>query len=113
MGFVTSFQFFFVPAFFIGILTDVAGPAYQAMLADILPEDMRRRYMAVSGFSWGIPFAIGLYLAGLIIDGPKLYLFWYVAGLVGLLSTFAFLALYRIRHKQEQKIETMPKVMAL
>jgi hypothetical protein len=58
----------------------------------------------------GIPFAVGPYLAGLIMDGPKPYLLWYAAGFVGLLSTLAFLALYRVRSKQEQKLEIMPEV---
>jgi len=41
MGFANSFQMFFVLALFIGILSDVAGPAHQAMVADILPEEKR------------------------------------------------------------------------
>jgi MFS family permease len=86
--------------------------AAQALVASV-SEDMRGRYMAVSGVSWMLPFAVGPYLAGLIIDGPKPYLLWYAAGFVGLLSTFAFLALYRIRIKQEQKVKTMPEVVAL
>jgi MFS family permease len=91
----------------------VVSPVSQALVASFAPEDMRGRYMAVAGFSWGIPFAVGPYLAGLIIDGPKPHLLWYAAGFVGLLSTFAFLALYRVRSRQEQKLETMPEVVAL
>ena len=81
-------------------------------MASFAPEEMRGRYMAVSGFSWGIPFAIGPYLAGLIIDGPTPYMLWYAAGFVGMLSTIGFLALYRMKSKQAQNVELMPKVAA-
>lgn len=55
--------------------------------------------MAVSGFSWGIPFAVGPYLAGLIIDGPRPHLLWFAAGGVGLMSVLGFLALHGLKGK--------------
>jgi MFS family permease len=73
----------------------IVAPVSQALVASFAPEDMRGRYMAVSGVSWGIPFAVGPYLAGLVIDGPNPHLLWYIAGAVGIVSTFAFLALAR------------------
>jgi MFS family permease len=109
-GYVSTYALFVVAMVIIGEM--VVSPVSQALVASIAPEEMRGRYMAVSGFSWGIPFAVGPYLAGLIMDGPKPYLLWYAAGFVGLLSTFAFLALYHVRPKLEQKLETMPEVMA-
>src|SRR3990172_7175093 len=112
-GFVVTYAMFIVAMVIITIGEMVVSPVSQALVASFAPEDMRGRYMAVAGFSWGIPFAVGPYLAGMIIDGPKPYLLWYAAGLVGLLSTFAFLALYRIRHKQELELEIMPKAAAL
>jgi MFS family permease len=51
--------------------------------------------MAVAGLSWGLPFAIGPYLAGLVMDGPNPRLLWYIAGAIGIVSTLAFLALAR------------------
>jgi hypothetical protein len=45
------------------------------------------------------------------MDGPNPNLLWYAAGFIGLLSTGAFLALYRVKHNQE--LETMPEVSAL
>jgi MFS family permease len=110
-GYVSTYTMFVVAMVIITIGEMVVSPVSQALVAAFAPEEMRGRYMAVSGFSWGIPFAVGPYLAGLIMDGPKPYLLWYAAGFIGLLSTFAFLALYRVRPKQEQKIESMPEVM--
>ncbi len=112
-GYVNTYAMFIVAMVIITIGEMIVSPVSQALVASFAPEDMRGRYMAVSGFSWAIPFAVGPYLAGLIIDGPKPNLLWYAAGFVGLLSTFAFLALYRIRHNQELELETMPNVTAL
>jgi MFS family permease len=111
-GYVTTYIMFIVAMVIITIGEMVVAPVGQALVASFAPEEMRGRYMAVSGFSWGIPFAVGPYLAGLIMDGPKPYLLWYAAGFVGMLSTFAFLALYRVQIKQEQKLEIMPEVAA-
>jgi MFS family permease len=112
-GFVSTYIMFVLAMVIITIGEMVVSPVSQALVASFAPEEMRGRYMAVSGFSWGIPFAVGPYLAGLIMDGPKPYLLWYAAGFVGMLSTLAFLALYRVRIKQEQKLEIMPEVVAL
>jgi predicted MFS family arabinose efflux permease len=112
-GYVASYTMFVVAMVIITIGEMVVAPVAQALVASFAPEEMRGRYMAVSGFSWGIPFAIGPYLAGLILDGPKPYLLWYVAGFIGMLSTLAFLALNRIRSRQEQKINHVPEIMAL
>jgi len=112
-GYVNTYIMFVVAMVIITVGEMIVAPVSQALVASFAPEEMRGRYMAVSGFSWGIPFAVGPYLAGLIMDGPKPYLLWYAAGLIGLLSTFAFLALYRIRQKQEKELETMPEVLAL
>jgi MFS family permease len=112
-GFVSTYIMFVLAMVIITVGEMVVSPVSQALVASFAPEEMRGRYMAVSGFSWGIPFAVGPYLAGLIIDGPNPYLLWYAAGFVGLLSTFAFLALYRVRHRQGQDLVTLPEVTAL
>lgn len=105
-GYVSTYLWFVIAMVVITIGEMVVSPVSQALVASFAPEDMRGRYMAVSGFSWGIPFAIGPYLAGLIIDGPSPHLLWYAAGFVGILSTVGFLALHRMR---EVKMRSLPK----
>jgi hypothetical protein len=56
---------------------------------------------------------VGPYIAGVIIDGPNPHLLWYAAGFVGILSTFAFLALYRARSRQDQLLKAMPEAAVL
>ncbi len=111
-GFVSTYALFILAMVIITIGEMVVSPVSQALVASFAPEEMRGRYMAISGFSWGIPFAVGPYLAGLIMDGPQPHLLWYAAGLVGMLATFAFLALYRARGKEAGKLEILPEVLA-
>ncbi|HNH05938.1 MAG TPA: MFS transporter [Anaerolineales bacterium] len=111
-GFVTTYAMFVAAMVIITFGEMVVSPVAQALVASFAPEEMRGRYMAVSGFSWGIPFAVGPYLAGLIIDGPSPHMLWYAAGIVGALSTVGFLVLYRVKSKQTQNLELMPEVTA-
>jgi MFS family permease len=111
-GFVSAYSMFVFAMVIITIGEMVVSPVSQALVASFAPEEMRGRYMAIAGFSWGIPFAVGPYLAGLVIDGPKPYMLWYAAGFVGMLSTLAFLALYRVRHKHAQELEALPEAAA-
>jgi MFS family permease len=84
-------------AFVLGIVILTIGemivaPVAQAVTARLAPEQMRGRYMAVFGLSFGIPFAIGPFLAGLILDHANPHLLWYAAGAVGILASLSFLA---------------------
>jgi MFS family permease len=106
-GFVATYALFILAMVILTVGEMIVSPVSQALVASFAPEDMRGRYMAVSGFSWGIPFAVGPYLAGLIMDGPKPHLLWYAAGAVGMLSTVCFLALHYVRSKQSQSIESL------
>ena len=94
-GFVSIYWLFVTAMVIITIGEMIVAPVSQALVASFAPEDMRGRYMAVAGLSWGLPFAIGPYLAGLVMDGPNPRLLWYIAGAIGIVSTLAFLALAR------------------
>lgn len=51
--------------------------------------------MAVFGFSWVIPMAVGPLLAGVIMDNGDPRWVWHAAGLVGLVAAGAFALLQR------------------
>jgi len=106
-GFVSFYYMFVVAMVIITIGEMIVSPVAQALVASFAPEDMRGRYMAVSGFSWGIPFAIGPYFAGLIIDGPHPQYLWYVAGFIGVLSTIGFLGLQRVRNRDAMAVAAL------
>ena len=94
-GFVSSYSLFLLAMVIITVGEMLVAPVSQAVTAALAPEHMRGRYMAIFGFSFGIPFAIGPFLAGLILDNLNPRLLWYAAGLVGALATGVFLALLR------------------
>ncbi len=94
-GFVSTYILFMLAMVIITLGEMLWAPVSQALVAQFSPEDMRGRYMAVFGFSWGIPYAVGPYLAGLIMDNADPRLLWYAAGLVGLLAVAGFLYLHR------------------
>lgn len=112
-GFVSTYFLFVTAMVIITVGEMVVSPVAQSLVASFAPEDMRGRYMAVSGFSWGIPFAVGPYLAGLILDGPNPQLLWAAAGVIGIMSTLAFLALFRAGRGIENETETvLPEAVA-
>ena len=75
----------------------VVSPFQQSLVASFAPEDMRGRYMAVSGLSWSISFTVGPYFAGLILDSANPSLLWVFCGLIGMLATLGFIALNKAR----------------
>jgi MFS family permease len=94
-GFVSIYVLFLVAMVIITIGEMMVAPTSQALVAQLAPEDMRGRYMAVFGFTWVIPSAVGPLLAGLVMDNADPRWVWYAAGLVGLVATGAFALLER------------------
>jgi MFS family permease len=99
-GFVPTFALFVVAMIVITIGEMVVSPFQQSLVANFAPEDMRGRYMAVSGLSWSISFTVGPYFAGLILDSANPSLLWIFCGLIGLLATTGFMALNKTRHSK-------------
>lgn len=89
-GFVSLYFFFLVAMVIITIGEMMVSPVGQAIVTQFAPEEMRGRYMAVFGFSWVIPFAIGPLLAGLVLDNLNPNWLWYAAGVVGIVAAAAF-----------------------
>lgn len=97
-GFVSTFVMFAVAMIVITIGEMIVSPFQQALVASFAPEDMRGRYMAVSGLSWGLSFAIGPYLAGLIMDYTDPIWLWMACGIIGIIATVGFYILDKVHH---------------
>lgn len=104
-GFVPTFALFVIAMIIITIGEMVVTPFQQSLVANFAPEDMRGRYMAVSGLSWSISFTVGPYFAGLILDSTRPSLLWAFCGLVGILATLGFIILNRARTAGAPAIE--------
>jgi MFS family permease len=92
-GLFTSYLLFMAAMAIITIAEMVMIPVSNALTVNFAPEDMRGRYSFVYGMSWGLSFAAGPYMAGLILDNYNPNLLWYICGFVGLLTMLGFLAI--------------------
>lgn len=97
-GFVSTYILFALAMVIITIGEMVVTPFQQSLVAGFAPEAMRGRYMAIAGLSWGIAFAVGPYLAGLIIDNLNPNLLWIACGILGTLAMIGFVVLDKVYH---------------
>jgi MFS family permease len=89
-GLVSTYGLFLLAMVIITIGEMFVAPVGQAIVTQLAPEDMRGRYMAVFGFSWVIPAAVGPLLAGLVMDNADPRWVWYAAGIIGVIATGAY-----------------------
>lgn len=97
-GFVSGYALFVIAMVVITIGEMIVSPFQQALVASFAPEAMRGRYMAVSGLSWGIAFAVGPYFAGLMLDSANPNVLWAFCGFLGILATIGFAVLDKVHH---------------
>jgi MFS family permease len=89
-GFSAAYLLFLAAMVIITIGEMFVAPVGQAIVSQLAPENMRGRYMAVFGFSWVFPMAVGPLLAGLVMDNLDPRWVWYAAGLLGIGAAAAF-----------------------
>ena len=77
----TAAVLFAIAAAVFGIGECLQGPTQGALVADLAPERLRGRYMAVSTTSWQVGFVIGPALGGLVLGLAPLAL-WPLAAAV-------------------------------
>ncbi len=104
-GFVPTYALFVVAMIVITIGEMVVSPFQQSIVASFAPEQMRGRYMAVSGLSWSISFTVGPYFAGLMLDSAHPNLLWAFCGIVGMLAAVGFTVLNRLHPAGAPSIE--------
>ena len=94
-GFINTFMLFAVAMVILTVGEMVTIPIANAVVASFAPEEMRGRYSFVYSNSWGISFAVGPYLAGLVLDNYDPNLLWYACGIIGMIAVLGFLTLHR------------------
>ncbi len=91
-GLVNDFVILFPLVIVVGLLSSVAGPAHQAMIADILPEEKRQEgfgiLRVVGNLAWIIGPTIGGFLASIN--------FFYLFVIDSVISCILALVIYRI-----------------
>lgn len=103
MGLVNSLPAFYVLAAVVGVLSDVAGPAHGAMVADMLPEAKRAEGFGVLRVGANLAWVIGPSLGGLL--AARSYLWIFIADAVA--SIITAVIVYRLIP------ETRPQAHAL
>ncbi len=68
LGLVNEFRLLFPLAILIGLLSDVAGPAHAAMIADILPEKQRQEGFGILRVVANLSWIIGPTIGGFVAD---------------------------------------------
>ncbi len=102
-GFVSHYVMFLLAMVIITIGEMLVVPVSNSVVANLAPADMRGRYMALSGFSYIIPFAIGPLAAGYIMDNFDPNWVWYLCGILAGIAVIAFLILHGWMTKRERR----------
>jgi MFS family permease len=75
LGLVNTLTLFFIFGFVAGIFTDIASPAYQAIVADLLPEQKRPQGYGIVRVAINVSAALGPAIGGFIAMRSYLVLF--------------------------------------
>jgi MFS family permease len=105
-GFVSTYTLFMLAMAIITVGEMFFAPVGQALVARLAPEDMRGRYLAMYGFSWTIPVALGPWIAGLIMDNYNPNWVWYACGLVSVIAIAGYLTLHARASSRFTKVNT-------
>jgi MFS family permease len=92
-GFFSTYAWFLSAMLIITLGEMIMLPVSNALVAKFSPEDMRGRYSFMYSISWGIAYAAGPYLAGLIMDHANPNWLWYACGILGLTAALGFVFL--------------------
>jgi MFS family permease len=102
LGFVNSFSVLIPLAVFIGLLSDIAGPAHNAMIGDILPDHQRQEGFGIMRVVGNLAWIIGPTVGGFIAGRSYLMLF-IIDAVISCVVAFLFYLLIT-----ETKPETHP-----
>lgn len=75
MGFVNTMEAFYLIATISGLFTNTGGPAYNALVGDILPEEQRVKGFSIIRVAYNVSAAIGPAIGGLLASRSYLALF--------------------------------------
>ncbi|MBN2117391.1 MAG: MFS transporter [Anaerolineales bacterium] len=108
-GIVSGFMMFVIAAVIVCLGEMLYFPTSQVLAAGFAPKEMRGRYMALAGFSWSVPNALGPGAAGYILDHFDPRLLWYIGGFLCLLSALGYFALHLKLGTQERFTPAPPE----
>lgn len=107
LGFVNSLAVLFPLAAFIGLLSDIAGPANQAMMADILDEKQRQEGFGLMRVIRNLAWIIGPSIGGFLANRSFMLLFIIdaVVSCIVAVIFFAYMPETKPQHHEEEHKE--------
>ena len=99
MGLVNKLEYFYLMAVITGLFADMAGPARQAMITDLLPEEKRADGFGIMRIAMNLTVAIGPAIGGFI--AARSYMMLFAADAIS--STITAFFFYKL------VAETLPK----
>jgi MFS family permease len=93
-GLFSTYALFLAAMLVITLGEMIMLPVSNALVVKFAPEEMRGRYSFMYSISWGIAFAAGPYLAGIIMDNANPNWLWYVCGILGMVAALGFVFLH-------------------
>jgi MFS family permease len=114
MGLVPELSLFYVLAVIVGLLSNVAGPAQQAMVADLLPEEKRAEGYGVLRVAGNLAWIVGPMIGGLLAARSYLLLFILdaVTSVITAVIVFKLVPETRPEPSAKQRQETMLETLA-
>ena len=106
MGLVNELSHFYLLAIVVGSLSNIAGPAHQAMVADILPEEKRTEGFGMLRVAANLAWIFGPMIGGLVAG--KSYLMLFILDAITSLIV-AFIVFRSIPETKPQEPETEHK----
>ena len=105
LGLVNELGLFFAGAIFVGLFTNIGGPARQAMIADILPEEQRAQGFGLFRVVVNLAAAIGPAIGGFLASQSYLSLFLTDAAISIFVAILLFIILPETRIARKSKEE--------
>jgi len=112
LGLIREFSMLIPMAVFIGLLSRISGPAHQAMVADILPEDKRQEGFGILRVMGNLTWVIGPIIGGFIAGRSYFALFMIDAVVSCLVAVLVFLKIPETKPESDQEPESMLKTYA-
>jgi MFS family permease len=103
-GFISTYALFVAAMVVITLGEMIVSPFGQSLVAGFAPAQMRGRYMAVAGLSWGLAFGVGPYLAGRIMESANPNFLWVACGGLGALSALGYVVLEHRHHSASREL---------
>jgi MFS family permease len=103
MGVISDIGLFFLVAVLVGLLAEAGGPAQQAMVADLLPEEKRAQGYGIIRVAFNLAVVIGPMIGGLL--AAQSYMLLFVADAVTslIMAVIVYLALKETRPTSTQE----------